>query len=336
MARLASEEKAGYYPTPSSQVELIAHRLRAEPGVKLHILDPCCGEGGALRDFAQALAAQGAAAASYGIEIEKGRAAEAKNKLDHVVCSPYEDTRVTPLAFSFLWLNPPYTQHGVERAEVTFLRDLTDGSGGKLQPGGLLGYCIPQKTLADAATLLALRFEDVQVYRFTDPDYAVYGQVVVFGYRRAEKNPDPYPLRDVLRRMVYEELSPLDAGDGVVFDIPPAAREVVTFQANVLVPEEMAAAVKASPLWEEIKRFEVRPRAVLRPPVLPLKPTHIAVAIAAGAVGGNMGDHILVGSTTRVVSEDTVEDEKGMKKIERYESRSVIRLFNRNGIYVLT
>lgn len=336
MARLASEEKAGFYPTPPSQVELVACRLRAEPGSALNILDPCCGEGDALAEMAAALRRQGAQVRSYGVELEKFRAAKSRGKLDHVICSPYEDARVTPLAFSFLWLNPPYTQRGRERAEVAFLRDLTDWSGGKLQPGGLLGYCIRREVLEDAAALLALRFDGIRAYRFTDPDYAAFHQVVIFGYRRAEKCPDPYPLRDLLRRMAYVELPPLDLEDGVVFDVPPAAREVATFQANVFTPEEVAAAVKASPLWEEIKRFEVRPRAVLKPPVLPLKPTHIAVAIAAGAVGGNMGDHILVGSTTRVVSEDTVEDEKGMKKIERYESRSVIRLFNRNGIYVLT
>ncbi len=161
MARLASDGKAGYYPTPSSQVELIAKKLHVEPGTRVNIFDPCAGTGDALHGFGLALASQGAAITSYCIELEKERAVACKSIIDHVLQSPYEDSRVTPHSMSFMWLNPPYTDHGLERAEVTFLRDLTDPTSGKLQPGGLLGFCIPQRVLRDTAMLLALRFEDM-------------------------------------------------------------------------------------------------------------------------------------------------------------------------------
>lgn len=335
MARLASEEKAGFYPTPETQVELTARRLRVEQDVTLNMLDPCAGKGDALKQFAESLKEQGAKVITYGIELEKSRALEAQAKLDHVIYSPYEEARVTPLAFSFLWLNPPYTEWGIERAEVKFLRDLTDGVSGKLQPGGLLGYCIPQKVLAKAAMLLALRFENIRVYRFTDPDYGVYGQIVVFGYRRSKRGEDPYAERERLERLAYAELPPFDVGDGVFFTIPPADKKVLTFQANVLTFEEAVKAFQESPLWDEIKQHEPRPKAVLKRPVLPLKPTHIAVALAAGAVGGALGDHIIVGTTKRVTIKDEVTDEDGTKIIERQESRSIVRLFNQNGIHVL-
>lgn len=335
MARIASEAKAGYYPTPPSQVELIARRLRVEAGAKVNIFDPCAGEGDALHGFAQALSDQGAVVTSYGIELEKERAEKCKSKLDRVLQSPYEDTRVTPHSMSFMWLNPPYTNRGHERVEVAFLRDLTDPASGKLQPGGLLGFCIPQKVLRDAAMLLALRFEDIHVYRFTDDEYPVYRQVVVFGRRREKRNPDPTPEGNRLKGLYLAELPPLDIDNGRLFYIPASERDVQTFQLNVLTEEEVAQALAASPIWDMVAKYKPVPKAIMKAPVMPLKSTHIAVAVAAGAVGGNMGDHLLVGSTKRVMSTEEIPVENGMKIIERTESKSIVRLFDQNGIHVL-
>ncbi|MCL6479600.1 MAG: hypothetical protein K6T65_14560, partial [Peptococcaceae bacterium] len=70
----------------------------------------------------------------------------------------------------------PYMEHAGERAEVTFLRDLTDPVSGKLMEGGVLGYCIPQYVLVPAAPILAARFDDINIYRFTDKNFPVYKQ----------------------------------------------------------------------------------------------------------------------------------------------------------------
>ena len=337
MARIASEAKAGYYPTPPSQVLLITQRLRVEAGAKVNIFDPCAGEGDALHSFARFLSGQGAAVTSYGIELEKERAEKCRGKLDRVLQSPYEDARVTPHSMSFMWLNPPYTDRGIERAEVTFLRDLTDPVSGKLQPSGLLGYCIPQKVLRNAAMLLALRFENIHVYRFTDDEYQAFRQVVVFAKRREKKNPDPTPEGNRLKELSLADLPPLDVDDGRTFHVPVSERDVQTFLLNVLTEEEVAQALAASPVWEMAAKYKPMPRAIMKSPVMPLKSTHIAVAIAAGAVGGNMGDHILVGSTKRVKNTQEIPSEDGssIKSIERTESKSIVRLFDRNGIHVL-
>jgi len=106
MARIASEQKGGFYPTPPAQVDLIAKRLRAEKGEKLNLFDPCAGDGAALLGFAKTLRKQGAEVVTYGVELEKERAEKAKAKIDHVICAPYEDTRVTPHSMSYMWLNP--------------------------------------------------------------------------------------------------------------------------------------------------------------------------------------------------------------------------------------
>jgi type I restriction-modification system DNA methylase subunit len=43
--RLAGQEKMGYYPTPLSQVTLIASLLEVEPRKSVRLLDPCVGAG---------------------------------------------------------------------------------------------------------------------------------------------------------------------------------------------------------------------------------------------------------------------------------------------------
>jgi len=331
LARLASEEKGGYYPTPFAQVELIAKRLRAAPGSPVRLLDPCAGKGEALAAFAEALKVQGARVETYGVEIEKTRARKAAQVLDRVLCAPYEDVHVTPGAFSFLWLNPPYNDKGGERAETAFLRDLSD----KLQPGGLLGFCIPQKVLRDAAALLANRFEGLRVYRFTEPDYWLYRQAVAFGYRRTKRAGDPGPERERLRALAWASLPPLDAPDGVVFEVPPAVGEVKTFRADVLNPDEVREVLEGSPVWEDLRALAPEGPAELKPPVLPLRPAHMAIAVAAGAVGGNMGTHLLVGASKRRVTTEVLPDEEGEVRVTRSETVSVVRVFDRNGIHVL-
>jgi hypothetical protein len=148
---------------------------------------------------------------------------------------------------SMLWLNPPYTEHAGERAEVVFLRDLTDVANGKLQPGGLLGFCIPQRVLSSAATILASRFENIQVYRFTDSEFATYRQVVVFAYRNMGRR----EIKDEKARLkALASASHLPTIDKAkVVYIPPAACEVHTFLSNKLDPEEVKAILTGSPCW---------------------------------------------------------------------------------------
>ena len=58
MARLEGIAKAEYYPTPPSVVERVAALIRPAPSVHcraVRLLDPCCGPGDALRQFADAV-----------------------------------------------------------------------------------------------------------------------------------------------------------------------------------------------------------------------------------------------------------------------------------------
>ena len=62
--RLAAQAKGGYYPTPPRVVDLVAKLLygargRSRSADTLRILDPCCGAGDALAQFADLLRDRG-------------------------------------------------------------------------------------------------------------------------------------------------------------------------------------------------------------------------------------------------------------------------------------
>ena len=69
MARLEAQSKLLYYPTPPSVVELIASWFKAEG--KPRLVDPCCGKGEALAQFASLVDPE---AETWGIEISYSRA----------------------------------------------------------------------------------------------------------------------------------------------------------------------------------------------------------------------------------------------------------------------
>ena len=88
MARLASQAKLGYYPTPPGVAEDIkkAFAPLSEPGT-YRCLDTCCGDGEALTQLTDGLGNQdqGSIIETYGIELDKGRYEAAAKKLNHVL-----------------------------------------------------------------------------------------------------------------------------------------------------------------------------------------------------------------------------------------------------------
>ena len=337
MARIAAETKGGYYPTPPSQMAHVCRRLTVEPGTELNLFDPCCGEGAALKQMAEDLASKGAAVKTYGVELESGRAKKAKKALDHVLHSGYEAIRMTNEVISAMWLNPPYDVANGERVEVRFLRDLTER---RLQPGGLLMFCIPQYVLRNAASTLAARFFDLAVYRFTDDDYPVFKQVVVFGYRREQSDagPEARKTKEWLANLGYlgpEAVPSLDEDDGKTFSVPAAAGPVAIFRDSRVDVDEARAAVLKSPVFAQVERLITPPppaQVQMKTPVMPLKLAHMGTAIAAGAVGGNMGTHIIVGTTKKTV--ETYEKGKDtIAQVERIETS--VKVFSPEGIFTL-
>ena len=82
MARIASQSKGGFYATPEGQLSLILPHLQInqdEETEVINLLDPCAGEGKALKQISQYLQTYDVAVASFGVELEKSRAKKLRN-----------------------------------------------------------------------------------------------------------------------------------------------------------------------------------------------------------------------------------------------------------------
>ena len=174
--RLEGRVLMGYYSTPLCVVERVKAFLKF-PDSKINVLDPCCGEGEALKALVD-----GKNAETYGVELDVYRAEEAKKKINHVLKCGIEEARISNKVFSILWLNPPYDWENeeidekCERKEKTFLQCTQQ----YLKPKGLLVYIIPKHRLDKTiAKILAYRFEEFKVYRFPALEYEDFKQIVL-------------------------------------------------------------------------------------------------------------------------------------------------------------
>ncbi len=346
MARLESESKGGFYPTPVEEMEHIIKRIVPEQeGEPIHFIDPCCGEGNAAKQFGDSIPE----AITHGIELEKSRANKAESKLNHVLKCGYEEARMSHQAFSVMYLNPPFAQVKGERLEVKFLRDLTQDY---LAPGGILALNIPQYVLRDVAKILANRFVDLKVWRFTDENnnYNHFKQVVVFGKRRQKglRSSKEREYQQSIEKELYN-LSFLgkDALPALDTSVAPNERYVAlvapkplqTFESMRVELDDIKkvsddAFSKAETMFSDL--LPNNDRVNIRP-AMPLKDTHLAAAIASGALPETMGNHLLVGVTKRVSEHREEFNEKSQKQqqITKTKPKTIVRVFTNDGIYNL-
>lgn len=348
MARLESTSKAGFYPTPPIEMEYLLKRLSVVSGNQVTLLDPCCGKGEALKQWKEYVLSIGGQALSYGIELEKSRAAEAKKQTDYVENCGYEECRMSYDAFSAMYLNPPFDNGNGERLEVTFLRDLTENY---LQAGGVLIFNLPQYVLRDCAKLLASRFTNIKVYRFTDENYDTYKQIIVYAVRRRKG------IRSEADRLYQQKMEKelfnlsflgkdavptLDAADWheVQYVIPRNNKDVQLFQSMKVEPEDILQSLQQGSFFAKVES-KITDLSITSgrkiSPATTLKTTHVATAIASGALPEEMGDHLLVGVTKRIAEKRTQMDVKSGKELEvtTLKPKSIVRVFSEKGIFDL-
>jgi len=289
----------GYYPTPLAVVDLIRKQI-AFTDHAVNVLDPCCGEGLALESLTR-----GTKAVTYGIELDGARAAEAKPRLRHVVRAAYEQTEISRESMALLYLNPPYDDNEGERKELTFLRDLLDS----LIAGGLLVYIIPQSRLSsDIAELLASNFTQIRSYRFPDPEFAAFGQIVVLAKKSLWPTNDAALARELAKRGASDvAVPPLpESVPWPPYSLPPTQNAIV--QVRAAKPDDLVAMAKSSALWTRVKDLvePVRLDGVGQPPA-PLHVGHLGLLLSAGCLNGLVGEgpsrHIVVGKPVKYIVE---------------------------------
>ena len=280
--RLAGKAKAGFYPTPLSVVERIATFIKPGTGSS-RALDPCCGLGDPLQRIAQQIEAE-----SYGIELDRQRAALSKEKLAHLFQGDAFSARVSPGAFSLLFLNPPYDQDDKRRLEYRFLVQATAW----LACRGVLIYLIPyDRYHPNTLRYLASWYESLRLFRFPEEDFRRFKQTVLFGVKKPRASFD-LTQQEQLRAALHGTLPELPQEASAVYTVPPAlaVRELV-FRSNEVSPEEALPEIELHGVWHvpEVKE-NLGTRRIERSvrPLMPLRQGHLAQLIAAGFINNQV------------------------------------------------
>lgn len=349
MARLESERKGGYYPTPIEEMKLILKRVTSNPDEHVTILDPCAGEGKALEEFKRHLVEKGTQVTSYGIELERSRAMEAKKRLDYVEHCSYDEVRMTNGSISAMYLNPPFMEMNGERMELRFLRDLTQDR--LSEENGLLIFNIPQYVLKDCAAIIASRFVDVRVYRFTDKNFDLYKQVIIYGYRRrkgmknASEREYEFQLKRFLENLSFldkDAIPSLEVEDSVLYQVTPAKKTLETFMSTKVEEDDILESLncESNDHFEQVltkTKINVSSKGTLVA-AMELKIAHTAAALEAGLLPEQMGsDHLICPQSYVQKTEKVQINEKSQKneKVETFSTKTRLHAFTEKGIFIL-
>jgi tRNA1(Val) A37 N6-methylase TrmN6 len=321
--------KNGYYPTDEVTLARILTAIDTTSSC-VRILDPCCGEGVALAEVKNYLVSECAAESveALGVEFDEERAWHAKTLLDRVQHADVHDVVVSARSIGLLFLNPPYgaavadsagTGDGkrADRLEKMFLRRAL----GTLQFGGVLVLIVPYTTLdEEMANLLVRNFDHVSAWMAPEQQFK---QAVLFGVKRRAARPNDKRLAELVaigRGELPPELPELWCGEPYLV---PAATDEATFgfAAIRLNGKELATEVARflpATLWPQFHAVLGQVREVDRPPLKQLSQWHLALALAAGQIGGFVdgrdGQTLLIKGDTfkdKVVSVETEERDDG-------------------------
>jgi len=290
MARLGSQAKAGFYPTPDSVCCQLQQLLDIDTDARL--LDPCCGEGKTL--FALA-AGRGT---TYGIELDHQRATEARSRISRQLWGDaLVETRISSASFGLLYLNPPYDfamspGSKAERLESLFLKRYQE----TLHKDGWLVFVIPYTVLKPCSATLARHFEMLQVFAFPKDEFQVFKQCVVLGRKRPMVHKDEavkaeHSLAWLADREADEflKIAPQLSACSTVMTIPAPKSSCLTFRSTRIDPLEVIPLVRKSGLLDDLLANDLLPGQCnsIRP-LAPLKNGHLALMLAGGYMNGEI------------------------------------------------
>lgn len=270
--RLAAQMQGGFYPAPHEAIALAATLLRP-PDQPFCILDPCAGEGAAIRQLGESLGCP--AESMFGIELDESRAQKLRANLPKSnVLAPasFFGCRSSLTSFSFVWLNPPFDySYGGHRIEDQFLLTATDW----LMPGGVMALVCPEDVVdeySDVRRHFASYYENCQIVPFPE-QHRRFNEVIVLGQKRSR------PRVDERGSVSWQTVT---APDGFVYRIPPSTGPRVFEKVEPTEPElqEMLA---RSPLRSHLTAPKHSP---LPSPPLALGIGHVALLLASGHLDG--------------------------------------------------
>jgi hypothetical protein len=268
--------RGGYYPAHENAVAHAASFLRPPVREPFAVLDPCAGEGAAIRQLAELLGCP--PALTFAIELDDGRAEAVRAALPGApVLAPasFFGCRATPSTFSFIWLNPPFDDgYGGHRVEDQFLRRATDW----LMPGGVIALVCPEEVVgdySDARRHFTTYYENCTILPFPE-EHRPFREVVVFGHKRAR------PEVDRGGASGWRAWESVQAPNNFCYHIPPGNSPRL-FQKIEPTEPELQRLLTSSPLRSHLT---VPPETPLPSPPLALGIGHVALLLASGHLNG--------------------------------------------------
>ena len=307
IGRLMNQVRMGYYPTDPANIDLILRGIRFPEGKVTNVFDPCCGCGKALRQIAT-----GHNCFAYGVELDEYRAEEAQSRLHRVGVGSFFHSRISAEAFHLMFLNPPYisvvSENGSRtRHEKRFLVETI----GKLMPGGVLIFVIPYYRLtADLCKILADNYEQLNVWRFTEPEFSRFRQVAVIGIRK--RRSEDLETAAELERLSHEPQSiPLitEIEEGF-YDVPSASKKVEVFKGELFNEKELERQLAHSDSFKRLMNARSELDRAKKQPLLPLSIGQIGLVGGSGLINGLVDcdtPHIIKG---RIIKVRSVEREE--------------------------
>lgn len=322
--RLAGRTRLGFYPLPLREAERIGCFL-AFPDKQSCALDPCVGDGAAFVEITS-----DKRILRYGVELDAGRAAQARTKGTELIHGNCFDVQCPVESFSLIYLNPPYDfeigEERSQRMERLFLEHVYRW----LKRGGVLVMIISRRYLHDCSQILAHQFRDVRVHRLTEPESVKYKQVVVMGVRRTRAERDRVQDAEIARaRMRFEslatdpeKLSSLPTEPDQLFAVPPG--EAVRMVHRGLPLDQIEDSLPRSAAYRQTSAVLFATQsAVSGRPLTPLHGGHVGLLCTAGMLNGIFGEgetrHIAHWQSVKLV--DKSEEEEDGKTIIREKER---------------
>jgi len=294
--RLAAQAKAGFYPAPPEAIDEVLKYLRPPAKGKFAIIDPCAGEGTAIKHLAEKLGCP--IEDAYAIELDGTRAKKCREEsgLVNVIgpCS-YFGTVVQQRSLSLVWCNPPFDDElgGGARVESRFFDEATK----LLCKGGIMLLVCPERIANNhyVRETIGTWYDNVRMVRFPE-EHRKYQEVVMICVKRNE-----------MASVVHREDSPYCSLDE--YHLPNSKGPGYRFYKNAMTDEELLKAMSESPatrLLDVASDYEMA-----RPP-LALGVGHIALLLASGHLDGVVRPpdelpHLVRGTVTK--QESVVDQE---------------------------
>ncbi|MEK4671107.1 DUF6094 domain-containing protein [Niallia sp. FSL R7-0271] len=345
--------RSGFFATPETQGQNLIDLLSVTgSGVWF---DPTCGEGKILHQLSQAFQSDDCLISTYGVELDKQRAAKAQELLHHCINAPIESMVIQNDAISLLYLNPPYdySMKGMEddsadRKEWSELYRNTR----YLAERGLMIYVIPSYRFADKqiARFLATQFFDVGIMRFSDEDYDDFRQCIFIGKKKSGKVKE-------INKNLYEFLLNMDSEsfvqtkvnsiDQIIrankkWEVPSGIQEIKTFYTKLANKGDFVEGIKNSKGFTAfINRSKPRQLAIGGDPILPLNQGQLSLLMASGAINGELGEgdsyHLVQGLeiVSKVVETEVKTHDNGSKTTitkTRTKRDVSVKLISPNGV----